>query len=196
MESTSQRHSYQPLHPEQKEIRLLTVHAGIDGSQLQCSLQHVSLLAENRAKYETISYAWGDPTNRAHVMIDNNIHECPGSAHAALCCLRFAEKKRVLWIDSVCINQKDYAERSQQIAMMSDIYSLSERNLAYMGEADEFTEGALSSISKLVDEAYRKTNQFDNLWNYNMDAEQSLVGLEADIDQTALIRLFENPWFQ
>ncbi len=48
--------------------------------------------------------------------------------------LRHPEQSRVLWIDAVCINQDDIQERSQQVAMMGDIYKQASRVLTWIGE--------------------------------------------------------------
>lgn len=42
--------------------------------------------------------------------------------HAALLRLRLEQEPRTLWVDAMCINQDDVAEKSFQVALMSDIY--------------------------------------------------------------------------
>lgn len=45
-----------------------------------------------------------------------------------------------LWIDSLCINQNDIAERNAQVALMATIYSTATSVVAWLGPDDEDTE--------------------------------------------------------
>jgi hypothetical protein len=66
-------------------------------------------------------------------------------------------------MDSICINQQDFAERGQQVAMMGDIYRQSNRNLVYLGEGDESTEVAFESIEAVNKVIRPETNGFTKL---------------------------------
>ncbi|KAM6524462.1 hypothetical protein FSOLCH5_005064 [Fusarium solani] len=57
---------------------------------------------------------------------------------------------RCLWVDSLCINQDDLAERENQVQLMSDIYSKASRVLIWLGEEDGQTEGAFDAIRILA----------------------------------------------
>ena len=194
--SRSKPYQYRSLEAERKEIRLLTVYAGKAGSRVECSLQHISLLDEQRPEYKTVSYVWGVATQKDCVFIDGRVHECPASAHAALCCLRLASEDIVLWIDSICINQEDNTERGQQVAMMSDIYSLAECNHAYLGEADDDTESALRSMSEIIEEASREGSSSTGVHRASLSSAASYGRFVDYLDQRALIHFYENPWFQ
>jgi hypothetical protein len=55
-----------------------------------------------------------------------------------------------IWVDSVCINQKDPAERSSQVAMMRDIYESSEEVVIWLGDRgfyDDLGEQLLGGVS-------------------------------------------------
>lgn len=47
--------------------------------------------------------------------------------------LRHGDRPRVLWIDAICVDQENLAERSQQVARMADIFSLANRVLVGLG---------------------------------------------------------------
>ena len=70
----------------------------------------------------------------------------PVTAEAALRRMRYVSETRVLWIDSVCINQNNLAERSQQVAIMTEVFQSGSKNLIWLGEDDGCTERALSDI--------------------------------------------------
>lgn len=60
------------------------------------------------------------------------------------------ENTRLIWIDAVCINQEDLAERSSQVQMMGEIYSKADRVNVWLGVADFLSEHAIKAITKLT----------------------------------------------
>lgn len=48
--------------------------------------------------------------------------------------LRLPDRARTLWIDALCINQKDTKERNMQVSQMRDIYSKAEHVVIWVGE--------------------------------------------------------------
>lgn len=46
-------------------------------------------------------------------------------------------KEKWIWIDAICINQRDTAERSAQVQLMGRIYSLAERTVVWLGPDDD-----------------------------------------------------------
>ncbi|EMT68770.1 Heterokaryon incompatibility protein 6, OR allele, partial [Fusarium odoratissimum] len=56
------------------------------------------------------------------------------NAAAALRRLRWKRKKRVLWIDAICINQADVDEKNTQVPLMQKIYGQGQNVLVWLGE--------------------------------------------------------------
>ena len=56
--------------------------------------------------------------------------------YAALKYFRHAARRRVLWVDAMCINQNDPDEKSEQVPIMGEIYSRATKVYAWLGEAD------------------------------------------------------------
>lgn len=191
-------YQHQALDKSQKEIRLLNVYAGKAGAVLRCSLQHISLEYEHRPPYETISYAWGegDETQQGLVDIDGFTLRCPLNAEQALDCLRFEDTDRLLWIDSICIDQDDIKERGHQVGIMHEIYQSSACNRAYLGKADNYTKRALDNLSELNEEMCRKIDQDLNVWEMVGRGLEVGTGLHTKLDEEALIQFFDRPWFQ
>lgn len=54
---------------------------------------------------------------------------------ASLRYLRETDSRRILWVDAICINQKDFNERGHQVGIMRDIYSKAPQVLIWLGEA-------------------------------------------------------------
>jgi hypothetical protein len=112
--------TYHTLRQSRREFRLLKLLPGHLKDPISCELQVVSL--DENPTYEPLSYVWGDPS----VVVVAYLHNVPVNVTvnlaAALRRLRKAEGPRVLWVDALCINQEDSAERSQQVGLMQFIY--------------------------------------------------------------------------
>ncbi|CAG8960313.1 hypothetical protein HYFRA_00012387 [Hymenoscyphus fraxineus] len=54
-----------------------------------------------------------------------------------------------MWIDAICINQKDNSERSSQVALMGRIYSQCQNTYAWLGEEDSFSRIALKTLANI-----------------------------------------------
>jgi hypothetical protein len=96
--------------------------------------------------YRALSYTWGPPYRKVpsgevieprepngHVICNG----CPvlvtQSLHDALKNLRDSQISGLLWIDALCINQKDIAERSAQVLLMEAIYTRAAEVIIWLG---------------------------------------------------------------
>jgi ABC-type antimicrobial peptide transport system ATPase subunit len=115
--------------------------------------------------------------------------------------MRFSDKPRVLWIDAICINQSSLSERSDQVALMSTIYSRANRNLVYLGEDDTaVAERAIENVEILYAEMRVATNNCESVYEtlYNPTTDEllgSIEDFEVDVDHTALASLYNLAWF-
>ena len=158
---------YRPLNKDRKEIRILRVKASTTSDAiLECTLEIVSLLSDPKPEYEAISYCWGEVDGYETIRLNGVPFDVPGSAAKALRQFRTRKTKifhymckesayeRRLWIDALCINQTDVAERSSQVSMMGDVYSGCVRCLVWLGDADDNTKSALRTIKEISDQYY------------------------------------------
>jgi hypothetical protein len=56
-----------------------------------------------------------------------------------------------LWVDAICINQKDDAERNAQVKRMADIYNRASNVCVWLGVGDPTQKTALESIPKMLE---------------------------------------------
>ncbi|KAK5637271.1 hypothetical protein RRF57_012983 [Xylaria bambusicola] len=141
---------YQVLDPRKQEIRLLDIlpNSSLKCARIpECSIGKVSLL-ENPS-YEALSYAWGSPTTNRVILVEGVQIRVPENLYNALMGLRPTTGVLTIWIDYLCINQKDETEKSWQVGMMKDIYSHASRVLAWLGPADYETARAIQYLNKL-----------------------------------------------
>ncbi|KAF2720495.1 HET-domain-containing protein [Polychaeton citri CBS 116435] len=116
-------------------------------------LRHGELDTEDPTEYETISYVWGDASERARIQIGGLEVNVPASSEAAIRRVRLHDQDRPVWIDAVCINQLDLAERGAQVAIMSRIYQQARCNLIHLGSDDN---GAAESVLRALGNARKR----------------------------------------
>ncbi|KAI1069164.1 hypothetical protein LB507_006120 [Fusarium sp. FIESC RH6] len=156
--------SYEQLDSTRHEIRLLTLHPASDeNDQICCFLSHAELNPENVSAapvYEALSYVWGEPIFSEPILLNDQEFFITPSLKYALSCLRYKTESRVLWVDAVCINQSDIEERNQQVAMMREIYSRCQRDIAWIdpmiGRSFDSSQVAHSKLRDEGEEGIRK----------------------------------------
>jgi hypothetical protein len=123
---------YEPLK-YQDSIRLIKLSPGQRGTPLSCKLLEVQ--KNKNTAYEAVSYAWGAPLfckcildldSNANILITENLFD---GLHA----LRLEDRSRTLWVDAMCIDQTNLAEKIIQIAQMGAIYRDAIRVLVWLG---------------------------------------------------------------
>lgn len=96
---------------------------------------------DNAPEYECVSYAWcGTVTDHQVALLDGGPIEVTASLFEALPYMIAASNTGYLFIDQICINQRNTDERKQQVALMSDIYRNATRLLAWLSTENEITE--------------------------------------------------------
>ncbi|KAI1749586.1 HET-domain-containing protein [Xylaria castorea] len=194
---------HQPLNIGDRQIRLLQLLP--DSGRVRCRLRHVSL-EKLEDEYETLSYCWGLQTTRQIKISVNGLDFLiAANLHAALLRLRHLDYNRpkTLWIDAICINQSDVIEKSKQVALMGDIYSLCRRAIIWIGEHDALTEYTFRGLTFMASRSKtgQKFNYYD--WKYVQQSEdyggiisRKPVSLDALVSGAAFNALFTRPWFR
>lgn len=120
--------------------------------------------------------------------------------YSALRFLRLPDAPLVLWVDAVCIDQRNNNERSSQVALMGRIYSLAERVLVWLGEEEEHEgERAFGLVAKLDrvlaarNRGYASTGTLMNVEDF-IAREGQAVSQVGDLG--VLRGLFARPWFR
>lgn len=175
-------------------------------------------------RYEALSYAWGSEADSAHVRIRNRNHGLDSHSYynlpitrnldAALRALRkyhaaedpegtlASSLSRVLWIDAICIDQANAAEKGPQVAMMGNIYQSASRVIAWLGPADETSHRAMQfmcSVGLQVNVSFRgsELSPAPGASDPTLgDIQVPLFETNDDDDMaTCLTALFERAWF-
>ncbi|KAI1762387.1 HET-domain-containing protein [Hypoxylon sp. FL1150] len=191
-------------------IRLLRILRTTADGLLECHIRTAELGGpgiDSGICYDALSYTWELAPHR-EVSENHN----PEKKYIIICngrqllvmenlynCLTQLEPheyyNRDLWIDAICIDQENDAERCQQVSIMADIYRSAERVTIWLGPADEFTWRAwelTNALSQLSDEDLSgiKPQDVDNKHNMRW-----LGHMNSDVHWRALGLLFERRWF-
>ncbi|KAI1281726.1 HET-domain-containing protein [Xylaria sp. FL0933] len=119
------------LKMDGSEIRLFDLLPGKSAEEIRGTLRIVTF--DQRAEFEALSWVWGDPKDTRPIIVDEEPFQATLNLETALRDLRYRRKKRVLWVDAVCINQDDAEEKNVQVGRMHLVYSRARRVLAWMG---------------------------------------------------------------
>jgi hypothetical protein len=124
---------YNNLRTETNQIRVIELVPGRWTDAINCSMRTVSL--DENPSYEALSYVWGDPKDTVSITLNGASFQATRNLVTALRRVRSSVTPRIIWIDAICINQKDLDERAQQIVIMGKIYETASSVLVFLGES-------------------------------------------------------------
>jgi hypothetical protein len=104
-----------------QNIRLLQISPGQFNDEVVCNLETFSI--NTGISWRALSYCWGDPHMRAHIIVNNVRISVTKSLEVALRYMRNPRLDVWVWADAISINQSDGNERSAQVKIMGEIYS-------------------------------------------------------------------------
>ncbi|KAI9771043.1 MAG: hypothetical protein M1839_002979 [Geoglossum umbratile] len=158
-EASVQMLEYKAL-PDQS-IRILTLNPGALNDPLEGRLEFFNIASPE--KYEPLSYVWGDPERIYEIICNGSRLGITASLNDALRQLRQPDQPRRLWVDQICINQDNQAERSQQVQFMNSIYKNASHVLVWLGpDHQDMAEPAFKLVRELVEifQDEKKCEQF------------------------------------
>ncbi|KAG6353987.1 hypothetical protein INS49_004958 [Diaporthe citri] len=136
---------YQPLS-DPRATRLIMLRKSHDVSApLSCAIVETTL--DKPANYYALSYTWGTeaPSEAMYIFPAGDSTTVSTSAEVILltpnCATalkilrkRLADTDAGVWVDAVCINQSNVAEKNVQVTMMANIYSLAKCVVVWVGQ--------------------------------------------------------------
>lgn len=177
-----------------REIRLLSLQRPASNSEdVRCDLEVVSL--DDNPNFTAMSYHWGDPSNRKDIILSGKKFAVTVNLYNALRTWRgsfwniIPDKPLRLWVDAVCINQRDTPERNRQVTMMGDIYASCSVVWIWLGEETEELHGSLDFVRKTCFKV------FEDDFEEESDSKLQLIDAILEIDWKPLAALLQKPWF-
>lgn len=84
--------------------------------------------------YTAVSYHWGPPEFASRICCNDSTIRVTLHVEYMLRRLRRTTEPRRLWVDAICLNQSDAAEKSIQIQKMRQIYEEAKKVIIWLGE--------------------------------------------------------------
>ncbi|KUI74124.1 Heterokaryon incompatibility protein 6, OR allele [Cytospora mali] len=137
---------YRSLRPS--EIRLVRLQPARSW-RIKCDIFHCRL--DEAPAYTAISYAWGDAEDKRSIELDNVSIPITTSLHGALEALRKRGQEDVfVWADALCIDQQNGDEKSQQLRLMTAIYTRAKCVAIWLGPERDNSTLAAELLEKVV----------------------------------------------
>jgi hypothetical protein len=184
-----------------------------DEAPIRVELVTVSLL--DKPAYVALSYVWGSPedvgprifVNDQEFGVRRNLHDCllalqrkrigtkpdtNGPAHDAGGEDEVGFLRGIpLWIDALCINQDDIAERSHQVLLMGDIFRNAAGVVSWLGSKED-------EYGKVCVEALRRVREIALQWLHSKKItmeqlkNEQTTPLKANDDMSTATTMGEN----
>ncbi|KAJ9143520.1 hypothetical protein NKR23_g6600 [Pleurostoma richardsiae] len=145
--------------------------------------------------YEALSYVWGLSTEGHTITLDDrgNI-PVTDNLFAALRRLRNRDMRRVLWVDSLCINQQSIEERNEQVQMMGRIYNSATSVVVWLGDTEVNTPQPIPDQELVSEEASDSELDADEESNGDKKPEDPLLTWQKEILNRTLTTA-SPPWW-
>lgn len=98
-----------------------------------CQLSVCSV--DDEPSYTALSYVWGNPDITLPIFVNDIEVQITTNLFDALTQLR-ENNVGTLWVDAVCIDQKNDEEKGHQVQMMRSIYQNADEVIAWLGKED------------------------------------------------------------
>jgi hypothetical protein len=180
-------------------IRLLRLEPSTCSDSRLCG-SLIEFHLEKKPIYEAVSYTWSKPVFPERLNLDDGSLQITENVAWALKRFRLTDNSRLLWIDSVCINQDDDKEKGQQVSLMADIFMQASQVLVWLGLATCNTEPALRYMENLASSAERFgiDGAADNkMWNdpFVKANHEDIPQLLEDTRRHKLHDIYGRAWF-
>lgn len=126
--------------PTSPAIRVLQILPELVNDKIVIEMRTIDITDKPTHDYEALSYMWGDPKWTRSILLKDKdgpqmytraLHESLWQFLNTARRLRMFDK--LLWTDSLCLNQRDENEIAQQVPMMGQIYSKAEQVTVWLG---------------------------------------------------------------
>lgn len=142
-------------------IRLLSIKVDStdDDDPLECETGIYPI--DGSTYYGALSYTWGDPNDTVPIILDEQVFEITRNLHQFLLRQRKNQAQAgqsggLIWVDAICINQRNIPERNAAVRRMKDVYGRAKLILIWLGP--EENDSALAMDTLLA--VYKTTEKF------------------------------------
>ena len=203
-----EKHEHRPLeYTSGKPIRLLEILPCLDdASTVRGALTNTTLEAAPR--YIALSYEWGSPEAAKdgddgrplrfympRLMVNGLVADARSNLLRILRLLRsrVEESQPAIWVDAVCINQRDTTEKNHQVSVIGEIYAKARDVVVGLNDTGDTAEQGIENLRKIAIAANACGSQDCEPERAMSDA---IASLEKSNAWDALFDLFSDTWWQ
>lgn len=202
-------------------LRLITLLPGSGNDPIRLLISHHPFTETLRPEYEALSYVWGTFENAGSIETRQESSDESKIDHpqwhkstvtrnleVALRNLRIPRETRQLWVDAICINQKDNDEKGVEVARMGLIYCHAKCVIIWLGIEADGSDLAIQRLLLIAQDTKEHEDGLDTAHNLRLQwnsgppgPDTYLIQESAEIQQqlaadwTAINRLTERTWF-
>ena len=215
-------YKYSALNESASEIRLMTLLPGRFEDDIFITMETVILTKKYIPHYEALSYVWGSKENpvdisvkarktkrsksypmlgrrrrRRHKACSHGTLSVTQNLATALPYLRKQDTPRVFWIDAICVNQQDPAERGHQVKRMAAVYSMASQVIVWLGPESQNSTLALRALDNIGSQLRVDWNLYKTT---SVSTGELIVGGSDPFKHKrvwkSLGHLLSRPWFE
>lgn len=112
-------------------IRLLELNSSTCSEEISFRRHTVDL--RQSPHFKALSYAWGSADGLQTILVEERLVEIGRNLFDFLQFFRRRDDRSLLWIDQLCIDQENVAEKGHQVGMMDQIYALADETFVWLG---------------------------------------------------------------
>lgn len=186
--------TYDPLRPG--EIRLLYISTLADEA-VWC-LRTISLhsqQSETHVAFDALSYTWGDLSQTFTFICNDQELRIHHNLKDALPYLAKRHSSLPIWIDAICINQSDDAEKFAQVRMMHSIYSRANQVWVWLGCEPGDSKEAIALLPRIAEVGKELKGRSWERSSYSTLESKGLPRLSLPV-WPVVYQLIDNPWFR
>jgi len=180
-------YQYHKLSRETRKIRLLELDPPHPSGLIHGKMVTKELEAASEQGFEAVSYRWTTHYTRP-IILDGRKLWVMSTVSDLLQRLQPPVASRLLWIDSICINQSDKEEIEWQMGLMKDIYTGAKQVVGWLGQGTS-ARGALPFLTRLPDIAAAESERLTQTFLAGS------LSPESNADWKAVAQFLQNDWF-
>lgn len=126
---------HDPLDTSQQSFRLLNILPLSKFGTVECTVRNFTVTSSEYPRYIALSYECGSPTPVQKIILNGRPFQVGGNLYRFL---HHAAKKlpwvrENIWIDAICINQKNVSERNHQVQQIAEFYRNAQTVYVWLG---------------------------------------------------------------
>lgn len=157
---------------ETRFLRLAAPIGDVDDQLLRFDVEIGSV--SNPPELQALSYCWGKELGKARILVGTTEINVSTNLEAALRSSALVVGN-CIWVDAICINQKDLHEKSYQVRMMGQIYSRATRVIAWLGVEAPHSHAAAGLVNKITDLGIRERRHIRQEDTVDRERYRSLI---------------------